>query len=77
MSRLVGLRPTDNPTTPSDDLTAIQDEDRHSPLPAEFQADDANLVRHAALTDVGDDLEFLADLPDERLFDEFGRIHQP
>jgi hypothetical protein len=35
-SRLVRLRPTDNPTTPSDDLTAIQDEDRYGPLAAEL-----------------------------------------
>jgi hypothetical protein len=35
-SWLVRPRPTDNPTTPSDDLTAIQDEDRHGPLAAEL-----------------------------------------
>jgi hypothetical protein len=35
-SRFVRLRPTDSPTAPSDDLTAIQDEDRHCPLAAEL-----------------------------------------
>jgi hypothetical protein len=43
----------------------------------QFEADDADLVGHAGLADIGDDLEFMADLPDERLLDELGRIHQP
>ena len=46
-------------------------------LAVEFEADDADFVGHAGLTDVRDNLEFVADLPDERLLDELGRIHQP
>src|SRR4051812_2852101 len=43
----------------------------------QFQADDADLVSDAALANVGDNWKFLAELPDERLLDQLGRIHQP
>jgi hypothetical protein len=46
-------------------------------LAVQFQAHDADFVRHACLADVGDHFELVAHLPDEWLLDEPGRIHQP
>ena len=43
----------------------------------QFQADDADFVRHAGLADVRHHLELVADLVDERLLDQLRRIHQP
>ena len=43
----------------------------------QFEADDADFVGHVGLADVRDDLELVADLPNERLLDELGREHQP
>lgn len=42
-----------------------------------FEADDSDFVRYAGLPDVGDDLEFVPDFPDERFLDKLGWIHQP
>ncbi|MDB6122502.1 MAG: hypothetical protein JWQ71_1495 [Pedosphaera sp.] len=43
----------------------------------ELEADDADFVGDAALADIGDHGKFLAELPNERLLDQLGRIHQP
>src|SRR5688572_2927038 len=43
----------------------------------EFETDDADFVGDAGLAHVGDDGEFLGELPDHRVGDELGRIHEP
>src|SRR5271154_6467731 len=40
----------------------------------EFEADDADFVRHAGLTDVCHELELVSDLVDERLLNQLRRI---
>ena len=43
----------------------------------QFETDDADFIRDARLANVGDDLELLPDLPDQRLLNQPRRIHQP
>src|SRR6185436_16014474 len=47
------------------------------PVAFEFEADDADLIGHAALADVGDDRKFVAQFPDDGALDEPRRIHEP
>src|ERR1043166_2551573 len=46
-------------------------------LAFQLQTNDSDFVRHTGLTDVGDDFEPLAQLPDNRVCDHPRRIHQP
>ena len=46
-------------------------------LAIEFQAHNPDFIGHARLANVGDHAANFGELPDQRLLDELGRIHQP